>query len=671
MSGVRLKLSSSDVPKISGHAVFRVGHTADGVWLCFGDGTRFAQLNAHISKILPTILNVEHVELEGLVDLVTFRQTIERARKSDEASLRVSINVYGMQNEKDLVGRELSKGKIFLQQPDFPRLGAVYENPHFLQLDTFCDEEPVFDITNPEEQQEVEAIPEEDFRATVGNIYRSLKRGAHLQELEADASLRTQLLPHQREALDFMTQREAGPIEEQFCLWRREESEAEEESCYRHVITKALSHDQPPETGGGVLADAMGLGKTLSILSLFAKTRDAAQDWACSYRESSSLELDAAKRPSRATLVLVSSYLLLNHWVAEVNRHLKGTCHLIKHHGQRRERKAAIIANSDIVLTTYHTLAAEMADGVSPLHGIVWYRIVLDEAHIIRHRQTTFYQTCLQLTAVNRWCLTGTPIQNTLDDIGALFSFIKVRPFDSIGTFRSYITMPFDERHERRNIAAERLATLLDSLCLRRTRDVVELPPQRDVLRELVLAPAEREQYQQTKDMMNRAIRQRFGEIDRKNVFGLFQAQLQLRLFCNHGTFQNPFSWTNHRNMVTERESALDLFGQSGEVTCACCQQPSPITSTNSIYSRYYNCRHICCLECLEQTADGQDIEPELRASRCPVCETSVMGDRKKKRFQQGVNLEATVGYFRETGFSTKMEALTADVEAGLWSSKR
>ena len=296
---------------------------------------------------------------------------------------------------------------------------------------------------------------------------------------------------------------------------------------------------------------------------------------------------------------------------------------------------------------------------------------MLDEAHIIRHRQTTFYKTCLQLSAANRWCLTGTPIQNTLDDIGALFAFIKVRPFDSIGIFRSFVTMPFDEGHERRILASDRLTTLIDSLCLRRGREVVELPEQREVLRELDLSLEEREQYRQTKDMMNRAIRQRFGDIDRKNVFGLFQAQLQLRLFCNHGTFQNPFSWTNHRNMITERESALDLFGQSGEVTCACCQQPLPITSTNSTYGRYYSCRHVCCLECLEQSADGEDVDAELRASRCPVCESRNMHTRKKKQIEQGSAAQGNSDYFRANGFSTKLQALVKDVLQDLWSSKR
>jgi SWI/SNF-related matrix-associated actin-dependent regulator of chromatin subfamily A3 len=76
---------------------------------------------------------------------------------------------------------------------------------------------------------------------------------------------------------------------------------------FRHLITKAESHLPPSETGGGVLADEMGMGKSLSILSLITKTLDDACAWKSDETLGQSSGLPARKQGSRATLVIVSS----------------------------------------------------------------------------------------------------------------------------------------------------------------------------------------------------------------------------------------------------------------------------------------------------------------------------------------------------------------------------
>src|SRR5271163_2121566 len=110
--------------------------------------------------------------------------------------------------------------------------------------------------------------------------------------------------------------------------------------------------------------------------------------------------------------------------LTQLPRHLDGTLKVTTYHGKKRETEPAILANADIVLTTYHTLAADFAAKRSPIHEIAWYRIVLDEgrqtchsintplrrlqgfnadardaAHIIRRRATTFYRTVFDISA--------------------------------------------------------------------------------------------------------------------------------------------------------------------------------------------------------------------------------------------------------------------------------
>ena len=76
---------------------------------------------------------------------------------------------------------------------------------------------------------------------------------------------------------------------------------------YRHAVTHSLSRSPSPEIGGGILADEMGMGKSLSILALVTKTIKDAEKWAAGANQESQEEFRAASKSTRATLVLVPS----------------------------------------------------------------------------------------------------------------------------------------------------------------------------------------------------------------------------------------------------------------------------------------------------------------------------------------------------------------------------
>ena len=74
---------------------------------------------------------------------------------------------------------------------------------------------------------------------------------------------------------------------------------------YLHAVIKARNRTPAPETGGGILADEMGMGKSLSTLALITKTLDKAYDWVI--EKKANLESHNRQRACRATLVLVPS----------------------------------------------------------------------------------------------------------------------------------------------------------------------------------------------------------------------------------------------------------------------------------------------------------------------------------------------------------------------------
>lgn len=310
----------------------------------------------------------------------------------------------------------------------------------------------------------------------------------------------------------------------------------------------------------------------------------------------------------------------------------------------------------------------------------------VSQAHTIRRQATTFFKACFDLSAISRWCLTGTPIQNRLEDIGTLFAFIRARPFHTLAIFRQYIVTPYHEGGERRRIACERLGLLLDSLCLRRTKERLHLPGHQDKIVPIILTGAEREQYEKTKMTMDRIIRQRAGVYERHNAFSMFQAILQLRIFCNHGTFQRPFSWNkiSRRDM---REAAVSALGKNSETSCSACKLPMPVLGSNRIHNNFVDqCSHVLCSECLDDGASNIDATGNGR--NCPLCERMGTTPRKAKlpkRVNDSLprdfrlhmeNLDGSAEevddrYFRMNGYSSKMEALMRDVHHNLWTTKR
>ncbi|KAK6216496.1 alcohol dehydrogenase [Pestalotiopsis sp. IQ-011] len=120
--------------------------------------------------------------------------------------------------------------------------------------------------------------------------------------------------------------------------------------------------------------------------------------------------------------------------------------------------------------------------------------------------------------------------------------------------FRRYIVVPFDQGEDDK--AIRRLIKLNDSLCLRRTREIIKLPDLNEIPpRILDLSKEERDRYENTKATLQRKIRQRVGDHEQTSKFGIFQMQLQLRILCNHGTFQKHFSWM--KSVLEAKEAML------------------------------------------------------------------------------------------------------------------
>ncbi|EAA28265.2 P-loop containing nucleoside triphosphate hydrolase protein [Neurospora crassa] len=250
----------------------------------------------------------------------------------------------------------------------------------------------------------------------------------------------------------------------------------------------------------------MGMGKTLSTLVTILHTLQSAVDFAD------------------------FTFQLIDNWQSEIERHMSGALHVTIFHGEQKPRGYETLMDTDLVLTTYSTLASDYKRS-GLLHRMEWYRVVLDE---------------------------GTPIQNKLEDLSSLADFLRLPPYLAKNAFRKHVLEPLSGGGR---CNSEPLRAYLRSYCLRRTDKCLDVPPSTSKIIYLALSDQEQWTYDailsRTKWLLDDIVSGKdTGTLKLYNV--LFTAILKMRMMCNHGTL-NPL-WA----------SADYLTPQHGEVDTSC-----------------------------------------------------------------------------------------------------
>ena len=231
----------------------------------------------------------------------------------------------------------------------------------------------------------------------------------------------------------------------------------------------------------------------------------------------------------------------------------------------------------------------------------------LDEiAHVIRDRSTKQARAICSLRAQHRWCLTGTPIQNRVEDLGALLVFLRVAPFETLSVFNNYFTNPINAGND---LGIKRLQLLVGSIALRRVKDSVkdeiQLVPRINSTMEVQLNTHERDLYESSRRQVLQTVNHVYtktGEF--KGFCGILQSILALRQICDYGMNQ-PSSTVSGRSK--NHPGVSDIF--SGQAICEMCDKefkPQESEAASSILP----CMHVLCSRCLSKRSE----------KACPLC---------------------------------------------------
>lgn len=440
-----------------------------------------------------------------------------------------------------------------------------------------------------------------------------------------------------------------------------------------------LLEQENGEFAGGILADEMGMGKTIQTIALFLS--------------------DLSKGPN----LVVGPTVALMQWKNEIEKHTKdGLLRVLLFHGANRSTDVEELSKYNVILTSFSVLElvfrkqnygfkrkAGLVKEKSPLHAIDFYRVILDEAHNIKDRTSGTAKAANNLKCSKRWCLTGTPLQNRIGEMYSLIRFMKLAPFhqyfctkcdchsdewkfldwrhcDGCGhlpmvhtNFFNHFMLKNVQKYGIEGLGLEsfnNIRLLLKHIMLRRTKveraDDLGLPPRVVEIRKDWFNEEEKDLYtslySDSKRKFNDYVAEGVVLNNYANIFTLITRMRQL---------------ADHPDLVLKRVGTNQVAGDiEGVIVCQLCDDESedPIES---------KCHHRFCRMCiLEYCESFGGLDKNLK---CPVCHIGLSIDLEQPALEVDeelftkasiVNRIKSGTHGGEWRSSTKIEALVEEL---------
>jgi len=258
----------------------------------------------------------------------------------------------------------------------------------------------------------------------------------------------------------------------------------------------------------GFLADDMGLGKTAQTIAHIVVEQDSG-------------------RLQQPALIVVPTSLVPN-WTAELTKFAPHLRVAILHGLDRHERRGQL-AGVHVVITTYMVLARDI-DAMKDQH---WHMVVLDEAQAIKSPDAKATRAVCQLKAGQRLCLSGTPIENNLDELWSQFAFLMPGLLGARRDFSKRFRTPIEKKGS--DVRRLQLIRRIKPFILRRTKSEVatELPAKHTILRRITLAPDQRELYETIRITLHDTVREQIAARSlAQSRIVVLDALLKLRQAC-------------------------------------------------------------------------------------------------------------------------------------------
>lgn len=260
---------------------------------------------------------------------------------------------------------------------------------------------------------------------------------------------------------------------------------------------------------GGVLADDMGIGKTIQVIALFEDLR--------------------LNKQNAVSLVVCPTSLVLN-WQSEINRFAPELrVGLIEGFSAKRNDVIEHYREYDVLVTSYDYIRRDY----EAYADIEFKYIILDEAQFIKNQTTKSAQAVKKIKGKHRFALTGTPIENSLAELWSIFDFLMPSYLYSYTYFKDHYETDIVKNKDE--YVLSKLKRLVEPFMLRRTKQEVlkELPSKIDSVLFVEMDEESRKIYDSNLALMNKELRK---ELEKKGVnqskFAVLAMLTRLRQIC-------------------------------------------------------------------------------------------------------------------------------------------
>jgi len=271
---------------------------------------------------------------------------------------------------------------------------------------------------------------------------------------------------------------------------------------------------------GGCLADDMGLGKTIQTLALLQKHKE----------DTEAAGTKGLIGAGKSTSLIIMPTSLIYNWLNEAKK-FTPQLRLMVHTGTLRYKSPEVFTNYDVVITTYGISRID----IDLLSAYFFDYVILDESQNIKNPSSKSFQAVRELKSRFKLILSGTPVENSVNDLWTQMTFINPGLLGIQNYFQNEFVTPIEKKHDEEK--ARKLQAMIKPFVLRRTKEQVapELPPKTENLFYCQMSEEQSSVYEKVKSEYRNELLKSLedGSFAQKQIHVL-QGLIKLRQIANH-----------------------------------------------------------------------------------------------------------------------------------------